>query len=172
MGKPPLSNQKMRGMDWEGDGQNTSILPTLAHIWGAVDFLGPYFSSDRSLHFRFPRAIWMSVASGRESCPDPTLTPCGRGWQAHQANGVVCRAAKTLNEFSACEGGRLAGPGTSSLFVLRAHYTNTASFLLGPSHTQLWREAQKPLLISALEGISLFVSWRPRGSLRASGVRS
>lgn len=44
----------------------------------------------------------MSIASGRESCPDPTLTPCGRGWQAHQANGVACRAA-TLNEFSACE---------------------------------------------------------------------
>lgn len=44
----------------------------------------------------------MSIASDPESCPDPTLTPCGRGWQAHQANRVACRAV-TLNEFSACE---------------------------------------------------------------------
>lgn len=41
----------------EKRGENPSTLPTLAHIWRAVDFLGPYFSRDKSPHFRFSQAI-------------------------------------------------------------------------------------------------------------------
>lgn len=40
----------------ERRGKNPSTLPTLAHIWRAVDFLGPYFSRDTSPHFRFSQA--------------------------------------------------------------------------------------------------------------------
>lgn len=57
-GKASVDEQERDDKDsrLEKIGENPSTLPTLAHIWRAVDFLGPYFSRDRSPHFRFSQA--------------------------------------------------------------------------------------------------------------------
>lgn len=76
-----------------------------------------FFKWQVRLCFRFSQATWMPITSGRESCPDLTLTPCGSAWRVRGVRGYLLQGNEGgMNLVPVNEAG-LAAFETNSVFV-------------------------------------------------------